>query len=106
MTTVKNKMANRPAPVEPNALPLQRRPWHCVAGGLMALLMAQGADGRAAEEPERNWLQEQVDKFRAYPHLHRAYGHMKQNRLAEMELDTLPSDTARAKPTMAPSSSR
>lgn len=82
---VKNKMANRPAPVELNALPLQRRPWHCVAGGLMALLMVQGAEGRAAEEPERNWLQEQVDKFRAYPHLHRAYGHMKQNRLAEAE---------------------
>jgi adsorption protein A len=81
-------MTNRPARSMPETRP-QPLGWHLVAGGLMALLMVPGPNANAAEEPERNWLQQQVDNFRAYPHLHRAYSHMKQNRLAEAEKELL-----------------
>lgn len=69
-----------------------RHSWQHFAGGLVLLLLIPGRDGIAAEQTEpseRNWLQEQVDKFRSYPHLHRAYAHVKQNRFAEAEKELL-----------------
>lgn len=59
-----------------------RRP---ASGGLLALLIAFGPTVFAAEQPERNWFYQQIDKFRSYPHLHRAYGFLRQNRLPEAE---------------------
>lgn len=67
----------------------RRRLPHPATCGLIALLIAGGPAVRAAEQPEQNWFQLQIDKFRSYPHLHRAYGYLRQNRLPEAKKELL-----------------